>query len=211
MPEARSELRPGERIENCEPELMYDFEATAHTIIKAKDKTVVARADMLARLCPEVVQQISRDRGPGGPLIFWGKCRNVDEVAEQVIVAPAILEAIFYVAGQTLECQYPHAGLQHTYGYLFSIIDTPYGKKRDRWTGTSLESGLGLPLTVLAPSPEEGTLLSNVTWLAGTIAFQGHKRFSWLKRCLPRRVAYGYASIASSRSAVDPALALRKV
>ncbi|MEZ6122507.1 MAG: hypothetical protein R3C49_04940 [Planctomycetaceae bacterium] len=89
----------------------------------------------------------------------------------------------------------PHAGLQHTYGYLFSIIDTPYGRKRDRWVTTSLEESLGLPEDILSPVPSSGTLLSNATWLAGLIAFSGHRRQVWLRRCLRGRASQELAAL----------------
>ena len=169
---------------------MRDFDRIARRLIAATNQTLADRTAILKRLCPELVHQMETDRGPSGPLIFWGRCRNFDEHAGQVIVDQAILETIFHVANQRFSAEHPHAGLQHTYGYLLSVIDTPYGRKRDRWVRTSLESAFGLPPDVLGPSPTDGTLLANATWLAGSIAFQGHVRLKWMQRCLLKRVAH---------------------
>ena len=168
---------------------MLDFDQIARQLMLASNRSLVDRLALLKRLCPRIVQQIEQDRGCSGPLIFWGRCRNVDEFAGTVIVQSPILELIFHVAQQPFFPRHPHASLQHTYGYLFSIIDTPFGKKRDRWVHTSLEKSLGLPTDLIGPSPSCGTLLANVTWLAGSIAFRGHARRQWLQRCLSKRVA----------------------
>jgi hypothetical protein len=168
---------------------MRDFDRIAKRLIAARNQRLVDRIAILQRFCPELVRQMETDRGPSGPLIFWGRCKNVDELACRVIVEPTILETLFRIAEQRFSPEHPHAGLQHTYGYLLSVIDTPYGRKRDRWVRTSLESAFGLPPDVLGPSPTDGTLLANATWLAGSIAFQGHDRLKWMQRCLLKRVA----------------------
>lgn len=168
---------------------MVDFERIALKLIQSSNRKIAEKDDEFHRLCPGIARQIETDRGSSGPAIFWGESRNVDEFAGQVIVEPSILQTIFRIADRRLMPEHPHAGYQHTYGYLFSLIKTPYGKKRDRWTRTDLEASLGLPLDLLGPSPSEGTLMANVTWLAGNIAFSGHNRVRWLHRCLSKRAA----------------------
>lgn len=122
---------------------------------------------------PPVYEQVRRDAATPGLLGVWGQCANFDEHARQVIVHPAILEALGELAGVPMRGRVVHAGLQHTYGYLFSLIQTPYGFKRDRWVSTDLERGLGIDLTLLGERPRAGTLLANATWLLGRIAFRG--------------------------------------
>ncbi|TWU02995.1 hypothetical protein [Stieleria varia] len=168
---------------------MPDFDKIARRLTKNAYLPLDDQVEQLQRLCPDVVCQLEQDSGRGGPLIFWGTCRNVDELAGKVIVDPGILKLIFRVAEQRLDIEFPHAGLQHTYGYLFSVINTPYGKKRERWTSDALEHSLALPSDTLSPAPATGTLLANATWLAGNIAFRGHARRNWLIRCLRKRVA----------------------
>ena len=168
---------------------MIPFEDIAARIIAIRDSSVAARVKVIQKLAPSVTMQVERDRGPRGPMIFWGNSSNVDELAHTEIVDPAVLIPLLHVAGQPLNPVTPHAGVQHTYGYLFSTIDTPFGKKRDRWTSNALERALGLHKDTLSPVPRIGTLLANATWVAGQIAFGGSSRAAWLERCLHSRVS----------------------
>src|SRR5262245_44928449 len=89
-------------------------------------KTLVAAAEkgrsvlpLMKRLCPEICEQIRGDGKTPGLLSFWGRCVNVDENVNDIIVHPAILHAIATLAGVSMRGRIVHAGLQHTYGYLF--------------------------------------------------------------------------------------------
>jgi hypothetical protein len=131
---------------------------------------------VLKRLCPHIYQQIRRDARSPELLSLWGRSVNVDENVGQIIVHPAILKAIGSLAGVPMRGRIVHAGLQHTYGYLFSLIDTPYGAKRDRWLSTDMERGLGIDLSLLGDRPNSGTLLANLTWFVGQIVFRDRPR-----------------------------------
>lgn len=123
-----------------------------------------------------IFAQIERDAQTPGLFDFWGRCVNVDENTGEVIVPPPILKAICALADVPYRGGVVHAGLQHTYGYLFSLIETPYGYKRDRWVSTELERAFGLPSWLLGPHPRAGTLLANLTWFLGQFAFRGWER-----------------------------------
>ena len=98
----------------------------------------------------------------------------MDEVANRRIVDPKILSTIGRLANTKIGAKsIYHAGLMHTYGYLFSMIQTPYGFKRDRWVSSKIESGLGLPKNTISPIPSSGTLFSNVSFLLAQIAGRG--------------------------------------
>src|SRR5437660_421137 len=127
---------------------------------------------LLKKHCPPIHRQIVADGNTPGLLSFWGRSANVDENVGETIVHPAILQAIGQLAGVPMRGRFVHAGLQHTYGYLFSLIDTPYGAKRDRWLTTDLENGFGLDPTLLGDRPRKGTLLGNLTWFIGRIVFR---------------------------------------
>src|SRR5262245_13206806 len=88
---------------------------------------------LLRRRCPEVLRQIVADARHPGLFSHWGRSANFDENAQSVIVDPAIVRAVGETAGVPARGRFVHAGLLHTYGYLFSLIETPYGAKRDRW------------------------------------------------------------------------------
>jgi hypothetical protein len=144
--------------------------AVAMTAAAEKGRSVLA---VLRTLCPYVYRQLRRDARFPGLLSLWGRCVNIDDNTRQVVVHPAILRALGELIGVPVRGQVVHAGLQHTYGYLFSLIETPYGFKRDRWVSTDLERGLGIDLSLLGERPAAGTLLANATWLMGQVAFRG--------------------------------------
>ncbi len=136
--------------------------------------------------CPHVYRQIVSDGKNPGLLSLWGRSCNIDENVGQVIVHPAILHGIGTLAGVPMRGQVVHAGLEHTYGYLFSTLETPYGAKRDRWLSPTLAQGFGIDLSLLSDRPREGTLLANVTWFMGQIAFRDRPA---LLRCLEANAA----------------------
>lgn len=151
-----------------------DFRILSEHILAAGSRSLRAARDLLEEKAPQIAGQICEDSRRKGPLSFWGRSRNLDELAGLVIVEPTIIHLIASLSGRPLSLLTPHAGLQHTYGYLFSTIETPYGFKRERWTKTDIEVAFGLDRTTLSPFPERGTLLANATWFSGQFAFRGH-------------------------------------
>ncbi|MEZ6128655.1 MAG: hypothetical protein R3C59_08220 [Planctomycetaceae bacterium] len=149
-----------------------DYSALSTQLVAAARRDPDAGINLLRKTQPALVAQIQTDAMRRGPLKFWGRSRNVDELTGTTIVDPAILTLISRLTRKTLSKTTPHAGLQHTYGYLFSTIETPHGFKRDRWLETDIETAFGLHPTTLSPEPHQGTLLANATWLTGTIAFR---------------------------------------
>src|SRR5262245_61263712 len=124
-----------------------ELERAAVAMTKAAEQGR-AVAPVLRQRCPRVYQQLLRDRHHPALFSLWGRSLNVDEVARQTIVHPAIVSAIGAVTGIPMRGRIVHAGLEHTYGYLFSLIETPYGAKRDRWTSVSMERGFGVDRTL---------------------------------------------------------------
>lgn len=129
----------------------------------------VARA--LQRFAPWLLEQVRRDAACAGLWRLWGNSRNFDEHAQRPIVHPAILAALGDAAGIPMHAAVVHAGLMHTYGYLLSNIRTRFGFKRQRYTETHWQRGLGLGTQLLRPRPRDGTLLGNLTWVVGKLAF----------------------------------------
>lgn len=131
---------------------------------------------------PRLAADIRSDAKLGKALLgLWGESINFDELAQGEIVPAAILtslEEVFlgHPLGRTTTGQTPrrvtHAGVEHTYGYLFSNLRTSFGYKRARWVTGELERGFELPPGVMGPTPDQGSLLVNATWLAGRIAFR---------------------------------------
>jgi hypothetical protein len=179
------------------------LQSAAEEMIAAAERgrSVVA---VLKSRCPAIYRQICQDRQRPELLALWGRAVNVDENAGKVIVHPAILKAIGELAGLPPRGQFVHAGLQHTYGYLFSLIDTPYGRKRARWLSTGWERGFDIDETLLGEQPKAGTLLANLTWFIGKIVFRGRNRqLRQLERnsaaVAPELVGYDFDSLPASR------------
>ena len=122
---------------------------------------------------PGILKQLGEDRSDPVLTRLWGESINFDEMANAIIVNPGILDFLADHLGTARpEGRLSHAGMEHTYGYLFSLLKTQFGFKRARWVREDIESGLGLPRGFIGPDPAEGTLLSNVTCLAGGIALK---------------------------------------
>jgi len=120
---------------------------------------------------PWIVAQIESDGRHRTLLDLWGASINGEGQPPQPIVPPAVVAAIGRIARVELDPEHPHAGLLHTYGYLFSTMRTPFGFKRARWVRPGIARGFGLPRHAISPRPESGTLLANVTALAAAFAF----------------------------------------
>jgi len=132
-----------------------------------------ATSEKLMHEAPGLARQIEADKKAPALKALWGRSMNYDEFAKGEIVDPKILEAIAAEFGGEIQGRVIHAGMEHTYGYLFSNLRTPFGYKRARWVRNTLETGFGLPAGLLGPNPAEGTLFSNVSAFMGRIAFAG--------------------------------------
>lgn len=166
------------------------YEEAARLMLKAAREGKPLKP-VLKACCPWIETQLRKSARSPELLGLWGQSVNVDEHAGTVIVEPPILQILGELAGAPLLSPVVHAGLQHTYGYLFSLIETPYGKKRDRWLAPDLDEGLGFDVPTLRDDPEEGTLLLNLTFCLARIAFRNQPE-------LLERVETCSAGVASS-------------
>lgn len=170
---------------------------------------------LFQKLLPDLDRALSIDSHRAAWKSLWGHSINFDELAGGTIVDPSIIAVLGDKFGirapmilthikadklpdspasallgkpVTTDSQgHPlvHAGLEHTYGYLFSLLKTPYGYKRARWVQGEIEQGFGWKPGLLSPRPESGTLFGNVTFVAGSIAFRGNEpRLNVLKKNL---------------------------
>lgn len=126
---------------------------------------------------PQVLTQLQNDRKSSDFLQLWGTAKNFDENAKSEIVDLKILKCLAAQVGVTDSIEdHPgfstvHAGVQHTYAYLFSNLLTPYGYKRARWTSGELQAGFGLKPVQLTPKNRGGAFLANVTYFFAKFAF----------------------------------------
>lgn len=119
--------------------------------------------------------QLKQDRATPKLLSLWGLSQNADVTPDRVIVPSHIMNFLHDQLGvkKSKDFKINHAGLTHTYGYLFSNLQTPYGYKRARYVKGETEDGFGLPQGVFNGTPTQGTLLSNLTYFISKIAFEG--------------------------------------
>lgn len=112
---------------------------------------------------PELSWQIAQDSGHAW-LDLWGCSYNRDEYTAQTIVDRKILNCIGRLNRSSIRLgRAYHAGFLHTYGYCLSLIETRFGRKRDRWTKGQVARLLSLDDGLLRPIPPAGTLLQNLT------------------------------------------------
>lgn len=124
-------------------------------------------------LFPKLATELRQLRDHSSWLDFWGTSFNYDENVQAPIVDARIVNSLAQLTGkETLATSVFHAGILHTYGYLFSLCETPYGYKRKRWISNTVETGLGLPPRVWGPYPDKGNFLANITFVAVSLAFK---------------------------------------
>jgi hypothetical protein len=127
-------------------------------------------------LSPGFAKILESFRKAPGPLSIWGETLNYDENIKSEIVPAKILEELTRRTGVPIPRTWKpgvtvvHAGVEHTFGYLFANKETPFGFKRARWVTDDIEVGFGLSRGGLGPVPAEGNLLANVSYfLASTL------------------------------------------
>jgi hypothetical protein len=130
-------------------------------------------AERIAADLPDLTARMKEDAERPAWKLLWGQSLNYDELAQATIVDPTLLDQLFEILRAPPRAdRFVHAGAEHTYGYLFSTLQTPYGYKRARWVRSDIEDGFGLPRGTLGPIPNRGSLLSNLTYFAGRVALQ---------------------------------------
>ncbi len=138
---------------------------------------------ILKKQSPYLLPQLKLDQKALVSLSHWGSAKNFDENAKAVIVDDVVLRCLAQklklegTIRQEPQYQIVHAGLQHTYAYLFSNTPTPYGYKRARWTNGDLKSGFGFEdMNPLYPDSKKGAFLTNVTYFFARFAFKEDPR-----------------------------------
>lgn len=93
----------------------------------------------------------------------WADSTPYDELAKQYILSRKVLDAIGIEHKVTHGVVHVPAGLMHSYGYLFSQLQTAFGLKGKRWIESRLDERLGLPAGTFSPFAERGEFLDNLT------------------------------------------------
>ena len=99
---------------------------------------------------------------------LWAASSNHDELAGGRIVHPRILRALErrLGVGSHPRGRVGHAGVLHTYGYLFSNLRTPFGLKRRRWVHPGLERSMDLR----RPTLRLGSCVGNTAYVGIPLA-----------------------------------------
>lgn len=128
---------------------------------------------------PNLKRELDDDKNDPYLLMLWGESKLKEKNKE--ITSFKIVESLNTFFNRPTTLQSANAGIMHTYAYLFSTLKTPYGYKRERWLDNSLTKGLGLTQNYLSPLTKEGTLLSNLTYLIGSMALRDTNELQILK------------------------------
>lgn len=176
-----------------------DYRAIARQVRRGRDA-----AAALSHGCPRLVDALRSDGSRPGLLALWGRSVNWDEHAQGEIVDAALLDVLHGWAGVAAHSDSVHSGVTHSYGYLFSLLQTPYGWKGSRWLAGTAERAAGLPARSWHPAPTAGTLLANLTYFLARVAFRGRPReLAAVRRhraaVAPQIVAHDYRSLAWDR------------
>lgn len=107
---------------------------------------------------PWLVSSLDDDRAHGR-FDAWGRSTVIDENVGAPVISRMLFDELHRRSG--IEAAWPvgNAGLLHCYGYLLSLVETPYGLKRERWIGAELATACGLPPDAFIPWREGPTLL----------------------------------------------------
>lgn len=132
---------------------------------------------------PEWVESFKLDQKLGGEIYpLWGESINFDENTQHEILPKAVPHALSTALGipppRTVGGRgILNAGVQHTYGYLFSTEKTPYGYKRERWAKGDVQKGLGLTTSfgLKTDAKPTSTLFQEVTFVLAKLALGDSK------------------------------------
>lgn len=156
---------------------------------------------------PEIAKQLVDIGHDVSWIKLWGKSLNFDGYKKTQIVHSDLIKIIGELSGWqekgNKEYAY-HAGLLHTFGYLFSNVEPPppFGYKRDRWINEVATKGLGLPDDVWSPYPPEGNFMANMSFIAASIAFRGlnwQDRIASLNLVSPELREYDFSKLKIKR------------
>lgn len=135
-------------------------------------------------------RQLQRDSSFPFWMGLWGHSINFDEGARGVIVLPGILDQLLaFFEAPPRQDRIFHAGIEHTYGYLFSRLRTSFGFKRARWVEGEIEQGLGIPVRMMSENADDGAFLANVTYVMASISLRERTDLRpWLLETPPHNV-----------------------
>ncbi len=168
-------------------------------LTKILNDSRITLPEVLAEHHPALLSQIQKDTKESMLLSFWGNSSNIDSNVKKMIISPYIFAELYRMFNLPLHHSQKqtlaHAGVIHTYGYLFSDLETPYGYKRKRWIDSTLNFAFGFEENSLSPETISGGLLSNVTYFCGMLAFQDKSELALLKNISNEVFTFDYEAV----------------
>lgn len=144
---------------------MRDLSTDLTSTARALTPSAVRNPDP-AELAPWLVEQVEASSTDDAQLAMWTSSTVIDDNLQ----APVFDKPIFswLHRGETGSYKFPigHAGLMHTYGYLLSSVETPYGLKRTRWLTPDLANAFGLDPSYFYPTASTVPLMERVASIA---------------------------------------------
>jgi len=177
-----------------------DDQYWSELVTKSADSQI-SILSLLQNKNPLLYNQIIKDSTDPVLLDLWGQSLNFDSGAKKQIISDQIISDLQAKFGIKNDNKIVHAGITHTYGYLFSILETPYGFKRKRWTDPTLNYAFSFKGNALSPQTEDGTMLSNITYFAGRLAFrnaESKKALGKLKNVSKEVLNFDYSKLKST-------------
>lgn len=144
---------------------------------------------------PALLNQIENDSKDPYLLMFWGQSSNEDASNNKTIVDEKVLNQINKKFNYHQNNKVSHAGIIHSYGYMFSRLMTPYGYKRKRWLDRTLNYAFSFTDESLSPQTKSGSLLSNITYFIGMISLTNKTKLELLKNVSTEVRRFNYESL----------------
>lgn len=191
---ACSHTRQKKKITSAPAQDQY-WNSVADESVEGKQPVI----QILDETYPHLSKQIVKDSHDPYLPMFWGESKNFDSNAKKIIVDENIIEELQNLFNIKNDNKIVHAGIIHTYGYLFSTINTPYGYKRKRWITPTLNKGLGLKSKAFSPETNEGGLFSNITYFGAMVAFKNKTELSLLKNVSNEVFTFNYSKLKIDR------------
>lgn len=107
-------------------------------------------------------QQVEASRSDPAEMAKWALSTVIDDNVQAPIFDERVFSWLHRGAPGTFAFPIGHAGLMHTYGYLLSSVETPYGLKRQRWLTDDLANAFGLKPSFFFPTASTVPLMKRV-------------------------------------------------
>lgn len=139
----------------------------------------------------------------------WGRSTVIDENIGAPVISRALFDELHRRAGIAAQWPVGNAGLLHCYGYLLSLVETPYGLKRERWVTPALAEACALAPDAFLPWLEGATLLHRAgaaasgilhsASLSSTATVDGrHTRVGVTREQGPAALVYAVAAVSAT-------------